>query len=221
MLMKLELYFAPGACSFVPHFGLEAIKAATGQDFEPKLVKLHKGENKTPEYLGMNPNAQVPVLVVDGQVLTQIVAICDFLDQSFPQAGLLPTEPWARSKALSDLAWFNNTVHPAFTHFFMPHKFADDEAAQGAMKSRAIRDYRLHLERIQHLLEHADPFLGGAQPNLIDAYSLVLYRWGGITGIDPASIPMYRDYVERLALHPAIKAALERERVPLQTFRAA
>ena len=44
--VNLELYFAPGACSFVPHAGLEAIKAATGQDFTPKLVKLHKGEQQ-------------------------------------------------------------------------------------------------------------------------------------------------------------------------------
>ena len=39
----IELYFAPGACSFVPHVGLEAIKAVTGEDFKPNLVKLHKG----------------------------------------------------------------------------------------------------------------------------------------------------------------------------------
>jgi len=39
--MTLELYFAPGACSFVPHVALEAVKAATGQAFEPKMVKLH------------------------------------------------------------------------------------------------------------------------------------------------------------------------------------
>jgi len=44
----IELYFAPGACSFVPHVGLEAIKSATGEDFKANLVKLHKGEHKTP-----------------------------------------------------------------------------------------------------------------------------------------------------------------------------
>ena len=86
------LYFAPGACSFVPHVALEAAKA----DFEPKLVKLHKGEHRTAEYLAMNPNGQVPVLVVDGKPLTQIVAICDFIDRRYPDAGLLP--PRARRR---------------------------------------------------------------------------------------------------------------------------
>ena len=219
--MKLELYFAPGACSFVPHFGLEAIQAATGQSFEPKLVKLHKGENKVPEYLALNPNAQVPVLMVDGQALTQIVAICDFLDRSFPQANLLPKDSWARAQALSDLAWFNNTVHPTFTHFFMPHKFAADDASQASMKAQSTVDYRKLIERIQTKLAGGQAFLGGEAPNLLDAYALVLYRWGGMTGIDPSSIPVYHAYIEKLATYPAIAAALERERVPLQTYKPA
>jgi glutathione S-transferase len=218
--MKLELYFAPGACSFVPHFGLEAIQAATGQTFEPKMVKLHKGEHKAPEYLALNPNAQVPVLVVDGQPLTQIVAICDFLDRSFPQAKLLPQDSWARAQALSDLAWFNNTVHPTFTHFFMPHKFAADDTSQASMKAKSVSDYRQLIDRIQDKLGD-QPYLGGESPNLLDAYALVLYRWGGTTGINPASIPKYHDYIERLAKQPAMAAALERERIPLHTFKAA
>ena len=147
--MNLELYFAPGACSFVPHVALEAIKAATGQDFEPKLVKLHKGEQKTPEYLAMNPNGQVPVLVADGKPLNQIVAICDFLDRNFPTAGLLPAEPWARAQALSQLAWMNNTVHPTFTRVFRTSEFAESEAAQADVKKMAQAKFRQHLERIQ------------------------------------------------------------------------
>src|SRR5436189_3210537 len=114
----MELYFAPGACSFVPHVALEAIQAATGESFEPKMVKLHKGEQKTPEYLAINPNGQVPVLVADGRPLSQIVAIVDFLDRNFPAAGLLPSSAWARAQALSQLAWMNNTVHPTFTRVF-------------------------------------------------------------------------------------------------------
>jgi len=109
--MSLELYFAPGACSFVPHVALEAAKAP----FEPKLVKLHKGEQKTPEYLALNPNGQVPVLVAEGKPISQIMAICEYLDRTFPTAGLLPKDSAARAQALSQLAWMNNTAHPTFT----------------------------------------------------------------------------------------------------------
>ena len=139
--MKLELYFAPGACSFVPHASLEAIKAATGQDFEPRLVKLHKGEHRTPEYLAMNPNGQVPVLVVDGKPLNQIVAILSFLDQCFPKAGLLPAEPGSRAQAMAQLAWKNNTVHPTFTRVFRSADFAESESAQAEETKMAQAKY--------------------------------------------------------------------------------
>jgi glutathione S-transferase len=219
--MNLELYFAPGACSFVPHVALEAIKAATGQAFEPKLVKLHKGEHRTSEYLAMNPNGQVPVLVADGRPLVQIVAICDFLDRSFPKAGLLPAEPWARSQALSQLAWMNNTVHPTFTRVFRTSEFAESEAAQAEVKKIAAAKYRSLLERIQEWSANAKPYWFGDRIAFHDAYAFTLLRWGGIAGIDPKSLPGYLAYVERVMAAPPVAAALERERVKLDTYKVA
>ena len=217
----IELYFSPGACSFVPHVGLEAIKAATGEDFKPNLVKLHKGENKTPEYLAMNPNGQVPVLVVDGKPLSQIVAICDYLDRRFPQAGLLPTETWAHTQALSQLAWFNNTVHTAFTRWFRTGYFAQSEAAQTDVKQLAVSDLRGHFERIQVWSRSAAPFWFGNRPGFHDAYAFTLLRWGGYAGIDPDSFPAYRAYVDRVEQSPPVAAALERERIKLDTYKKA
>jgi len=216
----IELYFAPGACSFVPHVGLEAIRAATGEGFEPRLVKLHRGENKTPEYLSMNPNGQVPVLVVDGRPLNQIIAICDYLDRRAPKAGLLPTDDWARAQSLSQLAWMNNTVHPTFTRIFRTYEFADSEAARADVRGRAVRRFRECLERIQIWVENASPFWLGAKVSFHDAYAFTLLRWGGIAGIDPQSLPAYRAYVERVMAAPPVAAALERERIRLDTYKA-
>ena len=219
--MKLELYFAPGACSFVPHVALEAVKAATGQDFEPKLVKLHKGEQKTPEYLAMNPNGQVPVLVAEGKPLSQIVAICEYLDRAFPKAGLLPTEAWARAQALSQLAWMNNSVHPTFTHVFRAAEFAAGEAAQADVKQVAATKFRKHLERIQGWTAAAKPYWFGDRITCHDAYAFTLLRWGGYAGIDPQSLPSYAAYVQRVIAAAPVAAALERERVKLDTYKSA
>jgi glutathione S-transferase len=216
----IELYFAPGACSFVPHVALERIKAATGQAFEPKLVKLHKNEQNSPEYLALNPNGQVPTLVVDGRPLTQIVAICDWLDRSFPAAGLLPTESWARAAALSQLAWLNNTVHPTFTRIFRSAYFAESEAAQGELKRKAAADFRGHLERIQEWTRAASPYWFGGRIAPHDAYAFTFLRWGGYGGIDPRGLPGYLAYIERVTAEPAVAAALERERIKLDTYKA-
>jgi glutathione S-transferase len=211
--MNLELYFAPGACSFVPHSGLEAVKAATGQDFTPRLVKLHKGEHKTPEYLQMNPDGQVPVLLADGKPLTQIVAIADFLDRSFPGAGLLPAEPWKRAQALSQLAWMNSTPHTTFTRVFFPERFAETDGGKAEEKRKASEIFRGYLERLQARLEELR--FGVLQ----DAYAFTLLRWGGYAGIDPASFPRLKSHVEAARQAAPLAAALERERTKLDTYK--
>ncbi len=215
----MELYYGSGACSFVPHAGLEAIKAATGEGFEPRAIKLHKGEQHSPEYLALNPLGLVPLLVVDGKPLSQILAICDYLDRRYPQAGLLPADPWQRAQAMSTFAWMNNTVHPTFTHIFRPGNFAEGEAAQAEVKRLATEKFRACLERIQGMAQKAAPFLLGDKLSFVDAYALVFLRWGGLAGIDPASLPGYKAYVERLAVVPPVAAAMAREGINLETYR--
>lgn len=217
----IELYFSPGACSFVPHVGLEAIRAATGQDFTTHMIKLHKGEQTTPEYVAMNPYAQVPALKVDGKPLVQIVAICDWLARSFPQAGLLPADPWEHSQALSRLAWINTTVHPTFTHVFMPQKFTDDETVQAELKRFNAALYLSQLEQIQQWVTEASPYLCGDRISFLDAYALTLLRWGGLAGIDPESLPIYWAYVQRVAATEPVAAAIATERLQLNVYRKA
>jgi glutathione S-transferase len=216
----MKLYYGPGACSFVPHAALEVIKAATGTDFETQTVKLHKGEQRTPEYLALNPLGLVPVLVEDGKPLNQILAICDYLDRRYPQAGLLPADPWQRAQALSMLAWMNNSVHPTFTHVFRPTNFASSEAAQDDVKALAVTRFREHLERIQAMIGHASPWLLGDKPSFADFYALVFLRWGGFAAIDPASLPAYKAFVDRVAALPAVASAMAREGINLDTYKA-
>jgi glutathione S-transferase len=161
------------------------------------------------------------VLVADGKPLNQIVAICDFLDRSFPKAGLLPAEPWARAQALSQLAWMNNTVHPTFTRVFRSADFAEGEAAQAEVKKMAQARYRKLLERIQDWAAGAKPYWFGDRVTPHDAYAFTLLRWGGYAGVDPQSLPGYLAYVEQVMAAPPVAAALERERVKLDTYKAA
>ncbi len=214
--MSLKLHYASGACSFVPHAALEL----AGATFEPSLVKLHRGEQRTPEYLAINPRGQVPVLVDGGEVITQIVAILLHLDAKFPQAHLLPASGVARSRALQTLAWMNNTVHPTFTHVFMPNKFAPDEATQQVVKAHAVQSYRGLLAEIEALAEKASPWLGGEHPGVLDAYALTLLRWGGFAGIDPQTLPKTWALVQRFAALPAVARVIERERLELNVYKA-
>lgn len=219
--MTLKLYFAPGACSFVPHALLEA----TGEPFEAVMVKIHKGENYGDEYKAINPRAQVPVLFDGDARVTQIVAIVSYLSDRFAPLELLPREPLARARVLETLAWMNNTVHPTFTHIFMPQKYADDAAVQAHLRTYSTGLYRGMLGELEALVQAAagrgDAWLGGAHFGPLDPYALTLLRWGTIAGIDPQGYPALWAHVQRVAQLPAVARAIERERLQLNLYKPA
>jgi glutathione S-transferase len=199
----------------VPHCLLEL----SGATFEPKMVKLHKGEQYEPAYQAINPRGQVPVLVDGDQAVTQIVAITLYLDEKFPQSGFLPASGIARAKALETLAWMNNSVHTTFTHVFMPQKFSPDKAVQADIKANATTAYKGLLGELQSLVAQATQaghaWLGGAYIGALDAYALTLARWGTIAGIGPQDFPALWDYVHKVSENEAIAKVIARERLQL------
>ena len=219
--MTLKLYYASGACSFVPHAMLEM----AGATFEPVAVKLHKGEQYGPEYKALNPRSQVPVLADGDQVITQIMAIIAYIDGQFPENAFIPKDPLARTRFVETLAWMNNTVHPTFTHVFMPHKYSDDEATQAQIKRFAAASYRTLMGELQDLLKQANAaghdWLGGARCGPLDAYALTLLRWGTIAGINPEDLPELWAHVQRTAQVPAVARTMERERLQLSLYKPA
>jgi glutathione S-transferase len=217
--MSMKLYFAPGACSFVPHSLLETADAP----FEPVLVKLHRGEQNEAAFRAVNPRGQVPVLVDEGEVITQIVAIVQYLDAKFPGQQFLPRDPLARTRVLETLAWMNNTVHPTFTHVFMPQKFAATPEAQAEIKAFNAKVYAGYLGEIDAMARQAagrgDAWLGGAHFGPLDAYALTLLRWGGFAQIDPTGYPALWAHVQKVAQQPGVARAIERERLQLNLYK--
>jgi glutathione S-transferase len=217
--MSLKLYFAPGACSFVPHALLET----AGAQFEPVMVKLHKNEQNDAAFRAVNPRGQVPVLVDGDQVITQIVAIVSYLDAKFPEQQLLPRDALARTRVLETLAWMNNTVHPTFTHVFMPFKFAETPEAQEELKRFNAKAYAGLLGEIEAMAKKAadagKPWLGGERLGPLDVYALVLLRWGGFAKIDPTTYPALWAHVQKVAQQPGVAKAVDRERLQLNLYK--
>src|SRR5918912_4261062 len=97
----LKLYYSPGACSLAPHVALEEV----GVPFEPVKVALAKGEQRTPEYLALNPKGRVPVLVEDGWVLTENAAILPYIAQRFGGGKLWPSDPKEAARVAEWIGW--------------------------------------------------------------------------------------------------------------------
>jgi glutathione S-transferase len=86
MADKVTLYSNPMSRGRTVQWLLDEL----GAPYEVKLVDLAKGEQKTPQYLAINPMGKVPAIVHRGVVVTEAAAICVYLADAFPKAGLAP-----------------------------------------------------------------------------------------------------------------------------------
>src|SRR3954453_4488652 len=108
----LTLYYSPGSSSMATHIALNEV----GAPFELELTALHREENRTPEYLAVNPEGKVPALIIDGKPpLTEGAATLWYLARPYPAAGLLPqyVDIEAEARVISWMSFIAATIHPA------------------------------------------------------------------------------------------------------------
>lgn len=217
---RLELYWGPGNCSFVAHYALERIKARCGVGYSDQKVELPQQEHFTPAFLALNPRHQVPVLRVDGHVVTQLQAVVDCLDTLFPAAGLLPPPGPRRWQAVSTFGWMNSTVHPNHGRLFHLDRTGGTEGAE-AVRAVARRTFEAALVEIEQMCASARPFLFGEEPTVTDAYVLINLRWARQRGVELAAFPAYRDYAMRMSADDVVASTLRKEGIGILTDEVA
>lgn len=128
--MKLTLYYAPQTCALVPYVTL----TEAGAEFDVHNINTRNGQNRTPEFLKLNPKHKVPVLVIDGDPLTENVAIQIWINRQYPQARLLPADPKEEIKAISLMAWCTSGIHPHLTPNARPRNYCDLPDSEESVK---------------------------------------------------------------------------------------
>ena len=208
--MDIKLYYSPGACSLASHIVLEELKLP----HEAIRINTAAGEQRSPEYLKINPRGRVPTLVFDGKVLLENVAILSFLGGGWPKAGLWPEKTWDQASALSWMAYLADTVHPGYAHIARPERYADDAPAREAIKAKARESFWGYLQELNGLLAGKTWAIGNLY-SVVDPYLLVFYRWGNRAGFPVKDLKSYTALVERLLDRPAVKRTLELEGITL------
>ena len=203
----LTLFYSPGACSMASHIGLEESGAA----YELKPVALATGEQRTADYLKINPRGRVPALrLEDGSVLTENTAILSYLGLRFPEKGLLPKDSTAQARCISMMAWLSNSVHPAFTHIFRPERFSEDEAAYPSIKAAGKKTFWAALHEIDGIVA-GKSWMQGDQFTVCDPYALVFYGWGARIELPVKDLANYTAWKHRMLERPTVRKVLERE----------
>jgi glutathione S-transferase len=164
--MNLVLYYAPNTCALAPYITLTEANAP----FEVRPLNFRKGENKSPDYLRINPKHKVPLLMIDGEPLTESTAIQLWIARNFPQAKLMPSDPWQELKAISMMSWCSSGIHPFLQRINSPPKVCDTPGSEASIVGcredlvRKLQDRRRppRRPRFSSTLHGADAHSSGA-----------------------------------------------------------
>lgn len=163
MSMILHGYFRSTAS-----YRVRLALALKGLDYENVSHHLRKNEQRAPGYLALNPQGLLPTLVVGSDVLTQSLAICEYLDEVYPEPALLPDEPLARAKVRAAAQVIACDVHPVQNLKVLARLraagLAEDVVTQWARD--VIEEGLAAFEAL--LPENAGPFCFGETPGLAD-----------------------------------------------------
>jgi len=204
----LKLFYGPNACSLASHIAL----AETGAAYEAVRMDLKAGEQKTPDYLAINPKGRVPALVTEKGVLTENPAILNWIAESFPGAHLKPDDAFAYAQMQSFNLYLVSTIHVTFAHLFRAERWADSEAARAELKAKVPSALATLWRLIEDHLRDGRPWVCGDQYTVADPYLYVFARWLERDGVGgSAGMPLTRAHRARIQGRPAVQKVLAEE----------
>jgi glutathione S-transferase len=203
----LTLYYAPATCALASHIALEC----AGATYEAVRLDFSKQEQRSPEYLRINPKGRVPALVTDRGVLTETPAILQYVAQTHPQAKLAPLDDaFLLGKVNEFNSYICSTVHVAHAHKRRAARWADDEQAQAAMAAKTPRNLADCFELIERELLRG-PWVLGEQFSICDPYLFTLAGWLQGHGIDVARYPKVAAHRARLQQDERVRKVLAQQ----------
>lgn len=199
----MKLYFMPGACSLAPHIALRE----AGLHFDLIEVDYQTRQTKNGgTFLGINPKGYVPALELEnGEILTEVPVILQYVDQLVPTANLLPPSGIGRLRSLEWLNFIATEIHKSFSPLFRPatpEAFITPGRQHLSLRLSVVDN---HLQRQRYLMES-----GFSMP---DAYLFTVCRWLADQDLSIADWPAVQRHFDEVLTRRAVRDALTREGV--------
>jgi glutathione S-transferase len=202
----ITLYYARGTCALASHLALEY----AGAEYRTVRVDFAKKEQRSPEYLRLNPKGRVPALLTEQGVLTETPALLQFISQSFPKAKLAPLDDAFLLARVNEFnSYLCSTVHIAHAHRMRGYRWVDesDTHAIEAMQKKVPQSVGECFELIEREL-FKGPWVLGETFSVCDMYLFTLAQWMEGDGLDPARFPKVADHRRRMAADPVVAKVL-------------
>jgi glutathione S-transferase len=199
-MSKLTLYHMAPSRSSIVHWMLEEI----GEPFDIHLLSMKRGENRQADYLAVNPMGKVPALRHGDVIVTEAAAICCYLAEAFPAAGLnVPIGDARRGLYLKWLFFGPSCLEPAI----IDRMFKREGGPQGAL---GWGDFDTVIDVLANALERG-PYLLGDQFTAADVVIGSGLNWGmAMTKVVPER-PEFVAYVARITARPAAQRAYAKD----------
>jgi glutathione S-transferase len=205
----LILYYAAHTCSLATHILLEE----AGADYSAVRIDFAQQQQRSPEYLEINPKGRVPALVSDRGILTETPAMLAFVAQSFPEAGLAPLDdPFAFAEAQAFNSYLCSTLHVAHAHRMRGYRWVDaeDKSAIAAMQRHVPQSVSACYELIERDMLRG-PWVMGERYTICDPYLFTLAQWLEDDGVDPKRFPRVVEHRRRVAERAGVRKAIAQE----------
>ena len=202
MASQLTLYYAPGSCAQAVLIALYE----AGAQFTLETLNLAEQAQRSPEYLArINPKGRVPALATPRGVLTEVPALLLYVAQTHPQAALAPLQdPFALAQMQAFNAYLAATVHVAHAHRPRASRWADDEAAQAAMRAKVPQNMRECFGIIENYYLGDKTWIMGDQFTVADGYLYTVASWLKGDGVDIAEFPRVAAHTNRMKTRPSV-----------------
>lgn len=167
---------------------------------------------KSDDLLRRNPAGKVPILMIDGFVLSESAAICEYLDETRPDPPLMPDAPEERYEVRRLVAWFDDTFNAEVTTRILGERVMKKITKSGHPDSRAVKAgvgrIKFHLDYLSHLLDHRR-WLAGDTMTLADfAAAAHLSALDYTSDVDWNRSAAVRDWYAKIKSRPAFRNLL-------------
>jgi glutathione S-transferase len=203
----IKLYYEKGTCALASHIALEE----AGAEYSTVRVNFAANEQRSPEYLAVNPKGRVPSLVTDRGILTETPAMLAFIAQSFPKACLAPLDdPFRFAEIQAFNSYLCSTVHVAHAHRLRGTRWADDPSAIEAMKRKVPDSMGACFDLIESKM-FGGPWVMGESYTICDPYLFTIAGWLEVDSVDPARFPKVKAHRDRMLERPAVRKVVAEE----------
>lgn len=206
-MTEFTLFATSGTCSLATLIALEE----AGARYTTRKIDFAREEQRSPDYLAVNPRGRVPALVTPHGVLTETPALLVYVAQLFPDAALAPLdEPFRFARMQEFNAFVCATLHVAHSHRMRGYRWADDAAAIAAMQRKVPANVAACFQLVEDGLLRG-PWVLGDRYSVADGYLLNMALFLPGDGVDPARFPRVADHTARMLQRPAVQRSLARE----------